>query len=214
MKKICFIYSAGEYYGSEFSAPLPNESFAIAADDGLSKMLENDLSPDLVVGDFDSLGYVPKLSNIVKLPSEKDFSDTAVAIKEGQDRGFCTFIIYGGLGGRIDHSISNIQSLYSLCDRGESGYLIGDGTIITAIKNSSIEFPKELCGTISVFASGRADGVSINGLKYELSDFTLESTSPIGLSNEFKGEKANISVKNGTLLIIWNEDPAKLIARL
>lgn len=214
MKKICFIYSAGEYYGSEIFPLLTEGCFLVAADRGLEKMLENGLEPDLVVGDFDSLGYVPELPNIIKLPSEKDFSDTEIAIKEGEKRGLDTFVIYGGLGGRLDHTISNIQSLYRLCKLGKSGYLIGENTVITAIKNSSIAFPEKLCGTISVFAAGRADGVTINGLKYEISNVTLENTSPIGLSNEFIGKKAEISVRDGTLLIIWNESAKDLIERL
>ncbi len=214
MKKPCFIFGAGEYYGSEFSVPLPDGSFSVAADGGFARMLKHGVKPDLVVGDFDSLGYVPDFPDIIKYPAEKDDTDMAIAVRECEKRGFDIFVIYGGLGGRLDHTLANIQTLFGMCADGKSGYLIGKNTVITAIKNGGIEFPTGLSGMISVFAAGVASGVTIDGLKYEISDAVLTNTNPLGVSNEFLGAAARVSVLDGTLLVLWNESAESFLERL
>ena len=104
---ICYIIGAGEC--SRLLLQLKDEDFVIAVDGGYEYVKENRI--DLVVGDFDSLGYVPKHSKVISLPPEKDDTDMLVAIKEGLKAGYRTFRIYGGCGGRIDHTIANVQHL-------------------------------------------------------------------------------------------------------
>jgi thiamine pyrophosphokinase len=180
--------------------------YIIAADGGYEHLHRLGYKPDLLVGDFDSIKKVPKGVNIVRLPKEKNDTDTLYAIKLGMEKGHTSFIIHGGMGGRADHTLANIQSLAYIAERGATGYLIGEGTVITALKDGKISFSAENKGIISVFCNGSvAFGVNIRGLKYPLTDATLTSDMPIGVSNEFIGSEGEVSVEKGTLIIMWSE---------
>jgi len=200
----CYIIAASEV--SKIEIKKDGSDLLIAADGGYESVLKNGLSPDIVLGDFDSLGFVPKGNNVVCLPAKKDDTDTLAAVRIGLNKGFKCFYIYGGLGGRLDHTLANIQTLSFISENGGRGYLIGDDEVVTVIKNSVLSLDKRADGTVSVFAyGGKAEGVSINGLSYELSDAELESSFPLGVSNEFVGKEAEISVKNGQLLIVYGK---------
>lgn len=199
----CYIIAAGEHYELP-KAPEP-EDFVIAADGGFAYAKQHGIIPNLVVGDFDSLPEPPPGStNTVVLPQEKDDTDMVAALREGWKRGFRTFRIFGGTGGRLDHTLANIQCVADLAHRGGRGYLFDRDTVITAIKDSGISFPASAKGTLSVFChSDSATGVFECGLKYSLDDATLHNTYPVGISNEFTGAPSSISVRTGTLIIIY-----------
>lgn len=129
-------------------------------------------------------------------------------MKIGWLRGARTFHIYGALGGRIDHTISNIQLMALLADRGATGYLHGDGSIVTAICDGALDFPADdaVAGRmVSVFShSDISTGVSETGLKYELHHADMSSTCVNGLSNEFlAGRPSRITVEHGTLIVTF-----------
>lgn len=198
----CYIIGAGDFFGLRET---PDDSdYVIAADAGYEYCVENLIIPDLVLGDFDSLGSAPKHPNVVQLPVEKDDTDTMFAIKLGLERGYRRFYLYGGLGGkRPDHTIANLQSLSYMLGHGARGWLFGEGYVWTAIRNTSVRI--EGGGDVAVFCpNGRAEGVSIKGLKYELCDAEITSDFPLGVSNGFKDSHAEISVANGTLLIMYD----------
>lgn len=185
-------------------APVPQNSLLIAADGGLVHLERRGLVPDLIVGDFDSLGRVPEGRNIIRHPVEKDDTDTMLAIKTGLSRGYRSFILYGCLGGRLDHAYANLQSLSYLADRGASGWLLGRGMAATVIRNCRLDFSPGHQGTISVFCpDGESRGVDLVGLHYPLHDAVLTSTFPLGVSNQFTGNAASVSVRNGSLLVMW-----------
>ena len=182
------------------------DNFIIAADGGFDVLLKNSISPDLLLGDFDSIDKVPKCDNILKFPVEKDYTDTFLAYKEGSKRGYRNFVIYGGTGGRFDHTIANIQTLANISKNGGRGFLIGNGTVITTMSNSFIEFPAEMAGKAGVFAfGGDAVGVNISGMKYTAQNINISPYFPLGVSNEFVNTGAKISVENGTLILVWYE---------
>lgn len=159
---------------------------------------------DLVVGDFDSLSYVPSHPNVIQLKPEKDDTDMMVAIKEGLRAGYETFHIYGGMGGRISHTFANVQCLAYLAEQGARGYLMNDKEIVTVIQNDSITFSPNEKGYISIFAYGeKAEGVTLEGLKYPLKDYTLTNQFPLGVSNEFIGETSRVLVTDGALLLVY-----------
>ena len=164
----CVIFGAGEYY--EGPAPaIEKGMLAIAADGGLDHMRAMGLSPDFVIGDFDSLsGDVPDGDRSVRLPPQKDDPDLLSALKVGWSRGAREFHIYGALGGRIDHTIANMQLMALLASHGGIGYLYGDGSIVTAIADGALEFPANHVAPrrmISVFShSDVCHGVTIAGL--------------------------------------------------
>ena len=201
MKKgICYIVGAGENYGLTFR-PGPDD-LVIAADAGLRILKESGIRCDLSVGDFDTLRYTPDGPNVVKLPAEKDETDTKAAVDEGIRAGYDVFYIYCATGGRIDHTIANLQLVAHLAQRGKRAVLFGENTAILAVTDGTIAFPGNRSGYVSVFAfGGPARGVTIRGLKYELRDATLSPDVPLGVSNEFTGAEAEIRVAAGTLLV-------------
>ena len=197
----CVIFCAAECDG--LARPIGPESFVIAADGGLRHTEKLGLTPDAVLGDFDSLGFCPEGANV--FPVEKDDTDAMLAVRLGLERGCGEFLLYGSLDGpRLDHTVANFQTLQFLADHGAAGYLIGNTTMVTVVKNGKITFPAGLSGTISVFCMGPdAVGVTEKGLFYGLENASLTSGFPLGVSNHFTGEAAEISVKNGSLLVLW-----------
>ena len=204
-KKACVIVGAGELEGAVIRRR--EGDLVIAADGGLRYLERAGIAPDIALGDFDSLGYRPELPEVIYHPPEKDDTDMMLAVREGFARGLDTFILYAGLGGRLDHTVANMQTLAFIAENGGRGYLVGGNSVSTAIKDSSISFGKEERGMISVFCLGeRARGVTIRGLKYEIEDAELTPFLPLGASNEFTGKNSEIEVESGTLLIIWQQD--------
>ena len=201
MEPRCIIAGAGEYYGHAI-APRA-EDYVIAADAGYLRLREMGVRIDEVIGDFDSTGFTPNHPNLRILPVEKDDTDMLCSLRAGIQRGYREFHLYGGTGGRLDHTLANIQCLAWLARQGLHGCLYGDGALITAVYNDALSLGALDKGTVSVFALGtQAEGVSISDLKYSVNDITLSCDYPLGVSNEFIGLPARIAVRNGSLLIV------------
>lgn len=204
MCKECCIVAAGPSPAFTVSG-----AFVIAADGGLEKLREYGLTPDLVIGDFDSLDESPTGDNVLTFPREKDDTDTMLAIKEALRRGYEKIYISGAVGGRLDHTVANIQSLIFAVKLGAEAYLCGGEETVTVINSGSIRFREKKSGRISVFCLGdSASEVSISGLKYQTVGASLSNMFPIGVSNEFIGEAASISLSSGILGIIWDGTPS------
>ena len=200
--KQCVIFCGGEF--DSLHTPIPDGSFVIAADKGLEYTKKLGLSPDLILGDFDSLGYVPEQADV--FPVQKDDTDAMLAVRAGLDAGCGEFFLYAALDGeRVDHTMANFQLLAFLADRGAKGTLLGLRQCATVIKNGAIRFPQEYEGGFSVFCLGAdAQCVSIRGGAYEAENVTLTTAFPLGVSNHFIGKEVEISVKNGSLLVIYD----------
>lgn len=199
--KTCIIFGAGEY---DAQTPLiPADSFIIAADAGYTRCLGLGLTPDLAIGDFDSLCKVPDLSNTVRLPVEKDVTDMEAAVKQGISRGCKVFHLYGGMGGRPDHTLANYTILTKLSQEKREVFLYGEGYVVTAVTNGTLTLTGGRGETVSVFSwTERSEGVTLRGLKYPLENATLTNTFALGVSNSFADDTAVISVRNGTLLVM------------
>ncbi len=199
--KTCYIIAAGE--SGKIEIEKGKNDYVICADAGYLKAIECGITPDLVVGDFDSLGRIPELENIDVHPAEKDETDTFLALTCGMERGYGNFMIFGALGGRLDHTFANLQLLKYLCEKNVSCTLVSERETVTAIKNSSFSFPEGERGTVSVFSlSDESKGVFERGFKYTLENAVLTSSFPLGVSNELTGEGGEISVSDGVLMII------------
>ena len=198
----CIIFCAGGFDG--LIEPIADGDFVIAADGGLAHCS----NPNLILGDFDSLGYVPAGAEV--FPVEKDDTDAMLAVRKGLALGFTEFVLYGSLDGpRLDHSIANFQTLQFLVDHGATGWLVGLTQMVTVVKNGSLRFPSDFVGTISVFCMGEpAKGVTVKGLKYKLDNGSLTPGFPLGVSNSFVGQPAEIAVKDGSLLVILSRQKA------
>lgn len=176
----------------------------LCADGGYVYARALGLVPDVLLGDFDSLAGPPDLVGEMKcFPPEKDDTDLMLSVKEGLARGYRDFAIYGALGGRLDHTMASIQTLAYLTSQGAKGVLYGEGTQVYLLKDGTLSLPKVEGAALSVFAyGGNASGVTLRGTKYPLEDGTLQARFPLGVSNEFAADLAEITVKKGTLLIL------------
>ena len=198
----CVIFCAGGFDG--LIRPIGEQDYILAADGGYAHALSLELTPDGVLGDFDSLGYVPENAKI--FPVEKDDTDAMLAVRQGLSLGYEQFLLYGALdGSRLDHTVANFQTLQYLADRGARGYLIGKDHVVTVVKNSTLQFSAHASGILSVFCLGAdAQGVTLTGLKYPLDNATLSPGFPLGVSNRFTGQEATVSVAAGSLLLIYD----------
>ena len=197
--KSCVIFCAGEFHG--LAEPV-EDGVCIAADGGLKHLQALGLTPDVILGDFDSLGYVPQNSNV--FPVEKDDTDAMLAARRGLELGCRRFVFYGALEGpRLDHTVASFQTLQFLADRGARGYLMGKTAVVTLVKNGTLELPAGE-GIVSVFCmGGDARGVTLRGLKYGLDNGTLSTGFPLGVSNHLVGTPASVTVEDGSLLVFY-----------
>lgn len=202
--KTCYIVGAGEFTPRGLCPE--HGDFVIAADGGLRALEELGITPDLLIGDLDSLGDHPLPAGVPleKHPVEKDDTDTGIALAQGYAMGYRDFVLCGCAGGRIDHLIANFQSMCRYSQLGANVRLIAPEYDAYALSNGSMPLPHRPAGTtVSIFCHGeKAEDVSIRGLYYPLDGYTLTSNHPLGVSNQHTQEEAEISVQNGTLLII------------
>ena len=200
---VCYIIAAGDC--GKINIDKNADDIIIAADGGVDYCIRDNIVPDIIIGDFDSAKAVPENDNVIRLPVEKDDTDTFYAVKYAMGRGFCRFVIYGGTGGkRPDHTFANIALLAFIADNSCEGFMYYNDYTVTAIKNSRLSFSENAIGDISVFSyNEKAYGVIESGLKYSLCDAELTNTVPLGVSNSFTGSKSFIEVKDGILLIYF-----------
>lgn len=197
----CYIFGAMPIDSFDFI--INKEDIVIAADSGIINAQKFNIKPDYIIGDFDSLGYTPADHNTIVHPVEKDDTDTMLAVKLGLEKGYRNFRIFGGIGGRLDHTYANIQTASYVAENGGNAIFYGNNENLTVLKNNQISFDKENKGNISIFALEECQNVNIKGTYYELNKGNLSIDFPLGTSNKFNNNKATISVENGKLLIIW-----------
>lgn len=180
------------------------DDFLIAADKGYLNCIKQNLDVDLLIGDFDSLKIVPDNIEKIKLNEIKDDTDVFDALMEGIKRGYKSFILYGVIGGRFDHTFANIQILLFLKNKGYEAKIIDEDRTYIILENESIELPKKERGYLSVFSlSAISHGVTLKNLKYELKNAILTSEFPLGVDNEYIDKSPFIEVKDGKILLIY-----------
>ena len=258
--KRAILIAAGSFFGLPFS--IGEEDFVIAIDGGMEYCKKEGISPDLLLGDFDSYfaekecqaasftsaekedqvalftsgetnkekskgeNYKPEQYSIfgkksmpdsllkpdnssslpvISLPVIKNDTDLHAAVKFSLKQGIKIVHILGALGGeRMDHSLAALQSLAFLTEQGGEGYLYGERQVFTALRNGTKSFSAKYKGYVSVFSfSDTCSGVSEKGLKYLINHVSLRNIEPVGISNEFIGEEAEIKVEEGTLILCY-----------
>lgn len=206
MKKAAIItsYMENEISIKEYLHP---GDYIICTDGGYDIALSQDISPDLLLGDFDSIkSELPENIEIKRFEPEKDYTDLDLAMRTAVEAGVTELKIFGGIGGRLDHTVANIQLLYHY-NKFFKKLIMLDGSnkcfILDSEKVRNFVIPREKNSYLSVFSlSEKSTGVSISGAKYPLHDHTLTKSFPLGVSNEFTEKNTAISIKDGILLIV------------
>lgn len=202
-KKTCYIFAAGDFCGH---IKKNSNDIIIAADAGFHHLEKIGLTPDVLLGDFDTIGEIPSGFETVTYPCEKDYTDTELALIEGINRGFKHFIICGAVGGkRLEHTIANLKLASSYAAKGYCLTLTDGDCIVKTLHNNEVTFDEAERGFISIFAlDGAVSGLTIEGLKYPLDNAVLDETTPtLCVSNEFIGKNSHIKVENGTVIILY-----------
>lgn len=205
----CYVIGAGDLTMGELM--VGEEDYVIAVDGGLSYCSILNVEPHVIIGDFDSLSpgeseALKQLAEeipdrIITLPCEKDDTDMLAALKHGLSLGYKDFRILGATGGRFDHTLANIQCLLYLKNQGAVGYLVDGTGMMFVIQNEAVHLNRSLEGYLSLFSLGKeAKGVTIENMKYPVKDYCITNDYPIGISNEFIGEEAVITVEDGELV--------------
>lgn len=204
IKRRCVIIGGGDCSTEILKNNIHSDDFVICADGGYDIANECDIIPDLLIGDFDSITAIPDNVNKITLPVEKDVTDSVAAYNEGVKRGFNRFVLFGGTGGRFEHTFANISLMANASCDGYQFEIIDERHIFRSITNSSIKIERKNNQQISIFAFGdRAFGVTLKGFHYPLWDFTLNPfNGALGTSNDIVDDYGEISVKDGTLIII------------
>jgi thiamine pyrophosphokinase len=179
--------------------------FIICADNSFPYAIAEGMTPDLIIGDFDTGKPVdfPVGTEILRFPIEKDDSDTMLCVKEAARRGFTQITVVGGLSGRLDHTFANLQMLaygasnginITVTDGENEAFLLMPGKAFLSRKEGF---------SLSVFSySEKVSGLSLRGVKYPLENGELTNLFPLGLSNEIIENEAEISLDSGMLLVI------------
>ena len=196
MAGTCALVGAVDFNAEDFQArqAAGEFDFVIAVDAGFAHLEAIGAVPDMAVGDFDSLGYVPKCRRVSRHPVKKDKSDMELAIEKALSWGHDELVVYGALGGRLDHTLANLQLFARFSERDAYVTAVADTYAVRLLTGPDVfELPPLSGGTVSVFsANDMARGVIERGLAYSR-----------GLSNELIGEEATVAVEEGTLYVFY-----------
>ncbi|MBQ7364008.1 MAG: thiamine diphosphokinase [Clostridia bacterium] len=208
IRRVC-IFGAGDYHGER--RDLCEGAVVIAADGGYAHACSAGLTVSLAIGDFDSLGDIPDSIPVKRYPVEKDDTDMALAVREALALGADEVILFGGMGGRLDHTFANISVLLSLARRGVSAYLVGRECVITVITAPEcLQFPVLSEGILSLFSLSEEATVTLTGLQYSLTRGSLTKAVALGVSNHFIKEAAEVTLHEGEVLVMWDATKAPL----
>ncbi len=178
----------------------------ICADGGLLIAEKLGLSPDYLIGDYDSMD-APEDGNIIALPMEKDMTDTEAAIDLAVEKGFERITVLGGLGGRFDHTMGNIGMLAKYCGKLQHLAFVDGQNYIFMMEPGTITIPKNAFDYLGIISYGsQAENVTLKGVKFPLTNHLLTNDTSLGVSNEILSDEAEISFTAGKLLIILSKD--------
>ena len=203
----CALVAASDFNEQHFRALDAQGAFdeVYAVDAGFAHLEAIGRAPDLAIGDFDSLGYRPTARRVAEFPTKKDKSDLELAFDRAETRRYDLVYVYGALGGRLDHTLANLQIFAAFAEKGMDVIAVGDTYAVHPLVGpDAFELPVHESGTVSVFSfSDVATGVFERGMLYSLDDAQLDNRTSRGLSNELIGEDAAIAVESGTLLVFY-----------
>lgn len=203
----CAIIAGSPETNSDFIKKIiKSDDYVICADKGYLYAKKAGIAPNLIVGDFDSYNDdILDDCEIIKLNTHKDDTDTVHSIDVAFNKGFTDFVILGALGGRTDHSIANISALQYIYSKGGSGVLLSETERIEFLSVGRYVYKDFIGKTFSVFPFGCTKVcISEIGVEYPLDRYFLESSVPLGISNEFIAYESVIEIYDGNAILIIN----------
>jgi thiamine pyrophosphokinase len=194
------IFSGGTFDNAQI---LPYDVL-ICADKGYEYALKLNLTPNFVVGDFDSLGYVPSNAEVVS--AVKDFSDTEMAVNKAILMGASEIDVYFALGGRMDHALFNIETLFYASRKGIKAQIISQKEKIIALTQTNATAVIKTCEgkTVSVVPFLETSHIiDSKGLKYSLNNVTVKKCSTLTLSNVAISNEVAVTLGSGEVMLIF-----------
>ena len=205
--KRCVILGGGDIICYESAAArLVPDDFIICADSGYHHCAPLDITPDLLVGDFDSIGKMPDGVEILRYRTDKDYTDTGLAAEYALEHRFESILLLGMTGGgRIEHTLANLQTAAHCAAFCEVSLYDGRSNITVIRANSptsrKLQPLDEHYFSLLAFSELCRD-VTITGGKYPLNSYNLRYDEARAVSNEFCGQPVTISFESGTLLVV------------
>ena len=207
-----FIYTGGAIDPQNITEHPKGDDLVIAADSGYDNAKALGEKPTVLLGDMDSIksSDIPEGVEQLKVPAEKDFTDTQLAVDTAIKRGAREIIIIGGLDGRLDHTLSNLAILEDLYKKGIFAHITNGYNRVRFLDSTSTLLPKSGFKYFGLLCfSEKAKGVSIEGARYPLKNAKIDRTFQFAISNEIVGNCALISVRKGALYIVESKDKVK-----
>lgn len=188
----------------EIKSLCTSDDFIVCADSGYSFAKKAGLTPNLIIGDFDSLKEeLPQNTEVVKLNTHKDDTDTEHCVMECIRRGYKDFLLLGSIGGRTDHTFANIATLAFLSEYNYNGIARNNGEEIRILKEGSYEMNDKKGLIFSVFPYGcESVNVTYKGAEYMLNNKTLTYNVSRGISNVFVDDEAEITINRGRAILL------------
>lgn len=201
----CWIIGGG-HGGIAENTAIADDALIIAADSGITLAGKLGIVPHIIVGDFDSYkGEIPDNAAVVKLPVRKDDTDMMYAVKKALEQGCKKITLCGALGGRLDHTFANIQTLEFIEENGGQGRIVSDDNIVMLQSAGTVSYEKKDGWYFSVFSITETSVVSLKGTEYTLDSYELKRSFPLGVSNEITAENAEVTVHSGKLLVMYSK---------
>lgn len=206
-----WIITGGAVHPDHIPERPAKDDLVIAADSGLENARALGIDVSTVVGDYDSLGHAPDVDagvEVVTVPTEKDVTDTQLAVEYALQKGARDITILGGLDGRLDHTLANISILEDLLTKGVRATIADGQNRVRLLHNDSTILPRSSYKYLSLLSLDPiSKGVEIEGVKYPLKKAHLHRTlGGFGVSNEITGNCCLVAVRKGTLLIVESRD--------
>lgn len=200
--KTCYIIAGGSFDG--FFDEIGKDDLVLAADRGYTLAKEEGIKVDYIIGDFDS-SKRPDNVNVIALNPVKDYTDTVAAIEFAKEKGYKKIIIYGGLGGRESHTISNIRTIFHYKKQGINIKLKSRYKEIFVVDDSFSYTYDGHDFYVSIFSLNDKTKLTIKGLYYELENYPMKIDDALGVSNETKKENFEIKVKDGAVVVVFED---------
>lgn len=205
-KADCVIFAAGDRVDAEtVRAYMTDKTYIITADAGYAFCISAGLTPNLILGDFDSAECPETDIETIRLNPIKDDTDSAIALREALKRGYRKIVLFGGTGSRLDHTFANFDLCAHAKQQGADLMLVDRHHRIFALSEETAELQGDSTHYVSVFALGGACTVTLKGFYYPLEHFEFKPFCGMGVSNETATEIAQIFAEQGTALIFITE---------